>query len=59
MRMSVPALVSDPGPASAVVQLAAGQAASRAADIATRSYENEVGFYRDLAPPSSRADRPA
>jgi hypothetical protein len=38
-----------PGPAAVVVKFAAAQEASRAAGIATHSYENEVGFYRDLA----------
>jgi hypothetical protein len=38
-----------PGPASVVVKFAAEQEASRAAGIATHSYENEVGFYRELA----------
>jgi hypothetical protein len=37
------------GPASVVVKFAAAEEASRAAGVATRSYENEVGFYRDLA----------
>ena len=40
---------SAPGPAAVVVKFAAEQEASRAAGIATHSYENEVGFYRDLA----------
>jgi hypothetical protein len=40
---------SAPGPAAVVVKFAAAEAASRAAGVATRSYENEVGFYRDLA----------
>lgn len=37
------------GPASVVVKFAAAEEASRAAGIATHSYENEVGFYRELA----------
>jgi Phosphotransferase enzyme family len=37
------------GPAAVVVKFAAVEEASRAAGIATHSYENEVGFYRDLA----------
>jgi hypothetical protein len=40
---------SPAGPAAVIVKFAAAAAASRAAGIATHSYENEVGFYRDLA----------
>jgi hypothetical protein len=37
------------GPASVVAKFAARDQASRAAGIATRTYETEVAFYRDLA----------
>jgi hypothetical protein len=37
------------GPASIVAKFAASDEASRAAGVATRTYETEVAFYRDLA----------
>jgi hypothetical protein len=40
---------SAPGPGAVVVKFAAAEQASRAAGIATHSYENEVGFYREIA----------
>jgi hypothetical protein len=40
---------SAPGPAAVVVEFAAAETARHADGVATRSYENEVGFYRDLA----------
>src|SRR5438093_7284380 len=38
------------GPPSVVAKVTAASATSREAAIATRTYEVEVGFYRDLAP---------
>ncbi|MGH9210096.1 MAG: phosphotransferase [Acidimicrobiales bacterium] len=44
-----PATANDTAPASVVAKFAAADEVSRAAGIATRTYETEVAFYRDLA----------
>jgi len=48
----------NPGPASVVVKFAAPDEVSRTTGIATRTYETEVAFYRDLAD-SVEINRPA